>query len=338
MKLAILAFTRRGCDLARRIEAAMAPGQCRRFTMAKFSLPDFESIGSPLADFVDPVFHWADVMVFVGSAGVAVRAIAPWVADKKTDPAVLVCDEAGSFVISLLSGHIGGGNDAARSLAAAIGAVPVITTATDVNGKFAVDAWAAKNGAVIDSMAMAKAAAAEILERDIPIKCDFPIVSDLPGGTILGESGDLGIYIGIRKEAPFTRTLHLIPKVLQLGIGCRRGTSAAQINAAVTEVLARNNLDRRAVCAAASIDLKADEPGLLDFCRDWHLPVNFYSAEELLAVPGQFPASNFVKNITGVDNVCQRAASIGAETIIVEKTAMDGVTVAVAAKKWEAVF
>ena len=338
MKLAIFAFTRRGCAVARAAKEVLKPEKCRMFTMEKFGQPDFEAYHPPLAAFTGPVFGWADQLLFVGSTGMAVRAIAPWVRDKKTDPGVTVVDEQGKFVISLLSGHIGGANGLTRVLAAELNAVPVITTATDVNGKFSVDDWAARNGLHISSMACAKAVAAAILEGDIPLCSDFPVVSELPKGVIPGNEGPLGIYIGVERKQPFARTLTLTPKVLQLGIGCRRDTPVEKIEAAVSALLDTHPIRREAIAGVASIDLKAREPGLLEFCRKWALPVVFYSAQELSQVEGDFPASEFVKKITGVDNVCERAALMNADRIVIHKTAMDGVTVALAQKTWEVAF
>lgn len=339
MKLALFAFTRRGCALAKKVSMLLPEAEeVRLYTMEKFSLPEFLPIRSPLWEFVGPVFSWADALIFVGACGVAVRAIAPWVKDKKEDPAVLVLDEGGQFVISLLSGHIGNANRLTRELAEKLGAAPVVTTATDVNGRFSVDEWASRQGLVIDDMRLAKAVSAAILEKEIPLTADFPIAASLPSGVIPGDAGSLGIYIGYRERTPFLRTLKLIPKVLYLGIGCRRGTSQACIENAVLTVLAKHDIRREGIIAVSSIDLKASEPGLLSFCRSWGLPVFFYSAQQLQAVPGEFTPSSFVKAATGVDNVCERAAMVEANKIIVPKTALDGVTVAVAEKNWEVAF
>ena len=146
----------------------------------------------------------------------------------------------------------------------------------------------------------------------------------------------MGIYIGWRNVAPFATTLRLIPRVLNLGIGCRRGISEERIEAAVQAVLGPIPLE--AVAKVVSIDLKREEPGLLGFCARRKLPAVFYSAEELNRVPGDFPASERVKAVTGVDNVCQRAAMLDGKNCVIEKTAMDGVTVALAELEWEAVF
>ena len=143
MKLAVFAFTRKGCRLALRCRDALMPEDCRMVTMEKFGFAGFEAYSPPLSGCMKPYFSWADQILFIGSTGMAVRAIAPWVTDKKQDPGVLVVDEGGTFVVSLLSGHIGGANALAVRLARAIQAQPVVTTATDVERKFSVDTWAA---------------------------------------------------------------------------------------------------------------------------------------------------------------------------------------------------
>ena len=340
MKLAVFAFSRRGRDTARRCLAALAgPGdEYRAYASESWAGEGFSPIRPPLADFTAPVFAWADAMVFVGACGIAVRAIAPHVRDKRTDPAVLAVDELGQFVIPLLSGHIGGANRLAARLAEAVGATAVVTTATDVNRRFSVDEWSARQGLYIDDMAAAKAVSAAILEGPVPVWSDFPIAGDLPAGLEPGESGPLGICISWRRKFPFDRTLLLVPPVLRLGIGCRRGTSSGAIAALADQLLAEHNVHPAAVGTVATIDLKKDETGLLDFCRDRGWPLSCYSAEELAAVEGDFTPSDFVRSVTGVDNVCERAALLGAERLLVKKTARGGVTAALALNAWEVRF
>ena len=338
MKIAVFAYSRQGCKTARRVMEYFDGHELQCYTMARFEEPGFGSITRPSKHFYGPIFNSVDAMVFVGSVGIAVREIAPHVRDKTTDPAVVSIDELGRFCVPLLSGHIGGANDLALELANALGATPVITTATDINQKFSVDAWAARNGYVIGSLSRAKAVSAAILEQDIPLKSDYPIVDTLPNGVILGDFGEVGIRISVFKDEPYKQTLRLIPKILHLGIGCRKGTPVETIREAVDEVLLEHNIDQRAIKCAASIDLKAEEAGLLQYCGEQKLPVTFYTAEELKAVPGEFTPSAFVKSITGVDNVCERSALIGAEKLIVRKTALNGVTVALAAEHMEVRF
>ena len=201
-----------------------------------------------------------------------------------------------------------------------------------------MDTWAARNGYVIASLSRAKAVSAEILENDVCLFSDFPVITALPNGVVMGENGTVGIRLSIYQDEPFEKTLRLIPPILHLGVGCRRGTEKSSIQEAVDAVLKENRIDQRAIKCAASIDLKSDEEGLLRFCREREIPVSFYSAEELRAVQGEFTPSEFVQSITGVDNVCERAALVGAEKLIVKKTAINGVTVAVAAEHWEVRF
>ncbi len=338
MKIALFAYSRQGCRTARRILDFFKDCETQAFTMERFEEEGFAPIQRPSPPFYGPLFAWADAMVFVGSCGIAVREIAPHVKSKLTDPAVIAVDELARFAIPLLSGHIGGGNALALRLAGFLGATPVITTATDINRKFSVDAWAAEQGLYITDLTAAKHISARILEATVPICSDFPIATPLPSGTVEGTSGDIGICISHKKQQPFRETLLLVPPLLHLGIGCRRGITAEAVETAVNRVCRDNGIHPKAIKQAASIDLKANEAGLLAFCEKWSLPAAFYSARELRAVPGEFTASERVLQVTGVDNVCERAAMVGAEKLLIKKTAMDGVTVAIAQEHWEVRF
>ncbi|MCR4805265.1 MAG: cobalt-precorrin 5A hydrolase [Clostridia bacterium] len=321
-KAAVLSFTPRGSRLANAAADILKEDWDVLCYMPKGELKDLTA----------HLFATCDALIFVSACGIAVRAIAPYVASKTSDPAVVVMDEGGSNVISLLSGHIGGANELTRMLAEGLGANPVITTATDVNGKFSVDAWAARNGMAIDSMELAKLFSVRILGEDLPLYSEFPIDGELPEGVYLAYAGKLGAAITFRTIHPFVRTLRLVPKVIHLGIGCRRGTEEQAIDKVVSEVLAEMDLDPLAVADVSSIDLKADEPGLLAFCASRGWKPRFYTADELMAVEGEFSASVFVKKAVGVDNVCERSAvlSAGAGKLILHKTSQNGVTVAAA--------
>ena len=338
MKLAVFAYSRKGIGMARRVLAAFPESEKEAYAPERFEEPDFLPIGQPSAPFYGEIFQRTDAMIFVGAAGIAVREIAPHVRSKKTDPAVVSLDELGTFVIPLLSGHIGGANALAVRLAEAIGATPAVTTATDVNRRFSVDTWATERGFGISSMAAAKAVSAAILEGDVPLLSDLVVTTPLAPGLVPGDGGSVGIYIGWEKKEPFDTTLRLVPRVLHLGLGCRRGIEEDAVRRAVDAVLEAENIDPAAVRCAASIDLKKDERGLLDFCAARGWPIEFYPAETLKAVPGDFTPSAFVQKVTGVDNVCERSALLGAEKLIVKKTALNGVTVALAAEKSEVRF
>lgn len=335
MRAALFAFSRGGCATARRILAALPEATFVCYTMERFEEPDFLPLDKTV---YGASFSSMDALIFVAACGIAVREIAPYVKSKKTDPAVVCIDEAGRFVIPLLSGHIGGANALAERMAEKLGATAVVTTATDVRGKFSVDAWAARHSCAISDMGLAKAVSAAILERDVPLCSQYPLPSSLPAGTFAAEDGALGVFIGWRIKAPFSSTLRLIPRVLRVGVGCRRGISADAVETAVETAFAENGLDTAAIRGVYSIDLKQDEAGLLTACEKNNWPVHFYTAQQLRDVAGDFTPSDFVRSVTGVDNVCERAALLDAEKLIVQKTARDGVTVAVAAEHWEVRF
>ena len=271
-------------------------------------------------------------LIFVGAVGIAVRAIAPHCKSKAADPAVVVVDEGGNFAVPLLSGHLGGANALARALAKACGAVPVITTATDVNGLFAVDLWAkAQNCAVLEPERIKRVSGALLAGQTVRYWSPWPVAGEAPAGvkkTDAPEAADFALTLTPQGEA-----LHLVPRIGVLGVGCRRGTTAQQLEEAFAAFCAASGLSPAAVCAAASIDLKKDEPGLAAFCKAHGWPITFYPADELRAVPGQFTPSAFVASVTGVDNVCERSAvKASGGTLLLPKTASGGVTLALAVR------
>ena len=184
MRAALFAFSRGGCATARRILAALPEETWMCYTMPRFEEPGFLPLDRAI---YDVCFSSMDALIFVGACGIAVREIAPYVKSKKTDPAVVCIDEAGQFVIPLLSGHIGGANALAEKLAEKLDATAVVTTATDVRGKFAVDAWAARHGCAISDMGLAKAVSAAILEKDIPLCSQFSLPAPAGGYVCRGE-------------------------------------------------------------------------------------------------------------------------------------------------------
>ena len=333
MKLAMAAFTARGAALGRRLAAALAAEgeECTLSVPARLAaeldLPAMDS----LADWTARAFARADGLIFVGACGIAVRAIAPHVKDKFTDPAVVAVDEAGRWAVPLLSGHVGGANDLARRIAALTGGQAAVSTATDVNGLFAVDQWAARQGFAMEDRAAAKAVSAALLAGEkVGFASDFPVDGPLPRGVTEGEAS-MGFSVTAKTDPlPFETGLRLVPRVLRLGIGCRRGTTEEAIAAAVDAALAEHGFSPKAVAGVGTIDLKKDEAGLLAFCARRGWPLTCYSPAELLRAEGDFTPSDFVKGVTGVDNVCERAAVLGGGRLVIPKRAADGVTVAAA--------
>jgi len=339
MTVWLISYTARGRALAARAaDILKSEGHgCRTFALPKFAQEGDETLTLSAADWAGQGFAQADALVFCCAAGIAVRAIAPHVRDKRTDPAVLVLDEGGTFVIPLLSGHLGGANALALDLADKLSATPVLTTATDVNGLFAVDVFAKGNDLYIEDMALAKAVSAALLAGEkVGFRADLSVEGALPRGLTEGDA-PLGIYVSAGTGAPFPRTLRLIPRRYVAGLGCRRGKSEGELEIFLLGNLEKNGVGLYELKALASIDLKRDEPGLTALADKLGLPFLTYSAEELKAVPGNFTPSAFVKEVTGVDSVCERAAVLASRGgLAVKKIAENGMTFALA-KKEEAI-
>lgn len=327
MRTAIISLTENGLKISERIAAGL--GSCDRFAFEKHcggNAVPFES----LSGLIGEIFGKYEGLIFVCACGAVVRVIAPHIVSKQTDPAVIAVDEQGKFAVSLLSGHIGGANALTRKIADIIGAVPVVTTATDTGGKFSPDSFAAANGLYICEMDMAKEIAAEIVNGG---KVGF--YSEYEHGALPAELDPAVKSIGIavasdEKISPFERTLHLVPRNISLGIGCKRNISPEALSEFIKRVLRENNIPLYRLCGVCTIDVKRDEAAILSFAEEDHLPLKIYSAEELMNVRGDFSASEFVLGRVGADNVCERSAAAEGGRMIIPKHAENGMTLAAA--------
>lgn len=338
MKISIISFSERGSVLSEKIDGFLRQQNCEvtQGVKGEFVSSTEKKVEVPLATWTQRAFSKEDALIFVGATGIAVRSIAPFLKGKDKDPAVLVIDETGRFVISLLSGHIGGANVLAEDIAQHIGGTAVVTTATDRNQKLAVDQWAVEQDLHIHNLSTAKVISAAIL-ADLPVGfySEVPVEGDLPHEIQYDES-DIGIVITKEGEPYpqlFSRQLTLLPRNLVVGIGCRRGTPLEKIEEQVELAFVRAGRDPASATEVATIDLKKDEEGLIAFCKEKNLSMKTFSSQELLAVEGEFTSSAFVKSVTGVDNVCERAAILGGGgRLILKKTSGEGVTVAIGEK------
>ena len=310
--------------------------------------------GDDLKTFVGEVFRDCDAILFVSAAGIAVRSIAPYIASKDRDPAVIVMDELGENIVPILSGHIGGANELAMEIAGIVGANPVITTGTDVNRKFAVDVWAVKNGFVIDDISKIKMISSAIIHGD-PVGLyledpDAEITGEIPAELTLIRSAEgapkKGIYVGVKAdESPFQETFRVFPRTLVLGAGCRRGVDPGLFRNTIEEILIENGLSMKSVAELATIDIKKDEACMRQFCDEKGIDLITFTAEELMEEKGDFSHSDFVQRTTGADNVSERAGHRAARLMdgkepkkLLPKTARNEITVAVFEKEWEIRF
>jgi len=335
-KTAILYITNNGLTLAQRLTGLYPDARVSRFKSE--AVPEL----------------WNDCrnLIFIMATGIVVRTIAPLINDKKIDPAVVVLDEKGKFVVSLLSGHLGGANDKAREIAHFLTAEAVITTASDVNSKISIDLWAKENNLVIEDWDLLPQNSTRLLNNDavrvyqdveIKLPDDFLKVGDprfadviitnkiIPPHPPLLKGGG-GDYCGCHVKGQ----LYLRPKNLVIGIGCNSGTPAEEIEFVVKKTLEENDLSFLSIHSIATIDKKGNEPGLIAFAGKYDFKIITFTPDELNSVNGR-PKSEAAFKATGAIGVAEPAAllSSGADNLLVPKQKIGNITVAVAEQKTE---
>ena len=317
-KIAILALTRGGRELADRL-AVLLPGSHVLTCRGKLK----KILGQAWQDY--------NSLICIMATGIVVRTLAPLLTDKRKDPAVVVCDEKGLFVIALLSGHLGGGNALAVQVAGLLEGQAVITTASDVLGRTALDLWACDLGLfVAEKRDLTRAMGTLVNHGSVSLFSDYPL-PDLPGDIRLqDDSVTADLVITCRTDLQTTGAL-LHPKVLVAGVGCNRNTPAGEIDQAVQQACADNNLALQSVRSLASIDLKNDEPGLLDYARQSGFIIDFFDRDQLNGVDGVSTSAAVLK-ATGAKGVAEPAAVLasGGGRLLIKKMKWPNVTVAIA--------
>lgn len=355
-KTAIVSLTKNGTALAEKIQAAgKLSGDVEVYAPARFAGPNSQAYrGKPL-ELVRELFGTHRALLLVMPLGVAVRAIGGLAQDKRSDPGVVVLDEAGKFAIPMLSGHLGGANALAQTVAAITGGQAVITTASDVQNLPALDllgrdfGWkvanperltaasaALVNGELVgvwqeagdsDVLAGYEAPNLRIIEAPEPLTAD----SDFKAALVVTYRKPEVFQAALRDKAVFYH-----PPVLILGIGCKRGVNSEKIEQTIRNVLDEYGLAFEAIGGLASADIKSDEAGLLEFAEKFNLPVQFYSAEELNGVASEkLISSSAAQTLLGVQGVAEPSAILAANatSLLVAKKSDQDVTVAVAVKK-----
>lgn len=349
MRCAVFTATPRGTKTALRVRASL-DASVDIFVKAGQEMPAEVRVYKRLAPQVEAAFRQYDALVFIMATGIAVRMIAGSLKSKLEDPAVLVLDEEAQHVISLLSGHIGGANELTRELAASLGADPVITTATDVQKKLAVDVAAARlalrpspkeqikrfNSAVLDGEAIRyvideKLARASFYKK----RLDDMRLTALFGRELPPKEG-LTAFITADESVRREDVICLVPRRLVAGIGCRRGTEMSEIRAALEAALTKIGRSIADVSLLASTEVKVDEAGLLALSAELKRDIRFHSNEKMQETIDAYGLSEspFVKKNIGIGNVAEAAAlaSVPAGRLALAKTKFEKVTVALV---WE---
>ena len=364
-RVAVYVLTVQGFELATRIIPALAqtgiaaPDETDLFV--PLSLRDSVNTAScsstihwfsRLKTTVQSVFHSYKCHVFITAAGAAIRCFASSLHGKDQDPAALVLDQCGRFVISLLSGHLGGANAMARQLADAIGATPVITTATDVEDLPALDVMAHERGLAISNLFCIKSVSASLLAGKMVNLYDpynhlglrgskfqhlFHEVESIQALHEYSQNNSVVVSEQTNKSnhGGKLQALWLHPRSLYVGLGCRRGVGKDTIIAAIKDIFTGHGLAMDSLSLLASIEAKRDERGLYEAAQSLATTIRYFSIETLARYPVQVPSLK-ARELFGIDGVCEPAALAAAESsgrrarLLVPKAVCHGVTVAVA--------
>ncbi|MEM4244224.1 MAG: cobalt-precorrin 5A hydrolase [Candidatus Bathyarchaeia archaeon] len=353
--IAVIAVTRRGVETALKIKAALDTlgFPCTVFAPEKYRQENVASLDKKLDEFIKEIYRKVDAIIAVMAAGIIIRAVAPYLESKLVDPAVLCVDVSGRFVISLLSGHYGRANELARLLAEGIGAVPVITTASDVMGKQSVEELAltlhlgienpeslvAVNSALVNDghLALVLVGDVKIPENKIA-GYEMERVDSVKQAVALFNSFDAGVII-TREKVPketFTKPATILrPKTVVVGLGARENVSENEVIDTVKYALARVDIPLERVDRLATVSIKKNSPSIINAAKKLGLPITFLEVDTLRAFKHDdlSPDSPIVEQNIGVGGVCERAALIeaGAKArLILKKIKLNGVTVAIA--------
>jgi cobalt-precorrin 5A hydrolase/precorrin-3B C17-methyltransferase len=353
--IAIVAITRKGVALGRRLSPLLP--HSRLYLPEKFAAkpkPGDHPFSSPTKEIIKEAFSRYSYLVLIMAVGIAVRLVAPELSDKRKDPGVVVVDDSGSFSVSLLSGHIGGANRLAGKIASLIGAQPVITTASEVGQTVAVDLIGKEFGWELEDNHSVTAVSAALVNgervgiyqdageknwwsKTQPLRDNIRTFNTIEAFTRTNPQAGLIItdrVLDNEQRALLPRhTVIYHPRSLVLGIGCNRGTPCAEIEEAVSRIFSEHSLSIKSIRNIATITLKKNESGLLEFARKYSLPVQYFDKEALCKV--SFPSSPSAAALrhVGTPAVCESAAllSSGSSSPIIPKVSYNrAVTVAVA--------
>ena len=350
MKVAIIAVTNAGALLSDQL-ACRLEDNTAVYVKAGRNLSN-QFVFDSLKSLVSETFYKYDGFVFIMAAGIAVRMIAPYVSDKRLDPAIVVMDDQGQHAISILAGHIGGGNELTQRVSEAVGAKAVITTATDLANKPAVDIFANDLGLAVEPFEHMKLINSSLannevvgffLDTEIQNKSHYSAQA-LKTGIKLNDlskiqeiSYDAAVLITNKIVSVNKPHVYLRTPNLAVGIGCRRGTPMKMIAYAVDDACKQIGRSMQSISVIGSSTVKSDECGLLDFARRLDVPTKFFSNEQIhkCITKNSLEISKFVENQIGVGNVCEAAALLTgqASNLLLPKTKYPSVTVAIAEAK-----
>ena len=292
------------------------------------------------------LFYEYDAIIAIMASGILIRSIAPLVESKTSDPAVLNIDDNGNFVISTLSGHLGGANSLTQKVAELIDATPVITTSTDVNKKLGIDVIARDLYFEIDNTSEILYFNKAVLDGNeisftVNPSANFDYLYDYLNENALKINISISYSSKISPDEIFAEVdgheITLKKRKLVVGIGCRRGKECLKIHDGINKSFDDLNLPLSRIDMFSSAEIKKDEIGLLELSDKMGIPINFVDLERMKMFESKdIQKSEFVKSKFGIYGVCEPSALITAgfdSKLIYKKTSYNGVTIAVAISK-----
>ena len=289
-----------------------------------------------LKDVTKDAFEKCNLIIFISSTGIAVRAISKYIVSKDKDPGVVVIDLCMKYAISLLSGHLGGANDLAIRLSKYLNIMPIITTATDGMGITAPDIIAKNNDLVIDDLKIAKYISSLLVDnKKVYVKDDYNILDISKGYYKSDNLKEDSIWVTNNiiyednKNLDYKRILKLIKKDIILGIGCRRNTPYEKLKDFIESTLKEYNFHIKSVKKIVSAELKSDEKGIIELSKYLNCPFETFSLEEIRSVHDKYEKSEFVLKTLGVGSVCEPCVDLGNGKVVVNKIKNSGMTLAI---------
>ena len=281
-------------------------------------------------------FDTSSKIIFISSTGIAVRAIAPLLQGKDKDPGVVVVDLSSKYAVSLVSGHLGGGNEMTLKVSEILNAEPVITTATDTMGIIGPDILAKKYDLIIDNLKSAKYIAALLVDnKTVGIKDEYNLIEISKGYERIEELNEDSIWVTnkiayLEKEnLDYSKILKLIKKDLVLGIGFRRNTPYEKIIKFIEDSLKKYNFDIKSVKEIVSVDVKKDEQGIMEAAKKLKCPFRTFEREKIKTVQDKYERSEFVLKTLGVTGVCEPCVDLASAKVIISKIKHEGMTLAI---------
>lgn len=324
MRIGIISVTKHGDLIADKIKEILDAE-----VFSKNSIEDFN-----IKNITEKLMESCQAVIFIASTGIAVRSIAPFLKGKAIDPAVLVVDSCANFVISLVSGHLGGANELTLKVGEILEAQPVITTATDNLGITAPDVIAKHNNLIIEDLKKAKYIAAKLVDGKKVAFIDDRVCIPIPKGYIDNEEEAEGaVYVTNRlqgdwKNKNFT-SLKLIRRDIILGIGCKKDFDAEKMHKTVIQVLRENNIDIRAVDIVATVEIKKDEKAILELSKNLNAELKIFTLNEIKKIEDKYKGSDFVKKSIGVRAVCEPSVELSGGKFLTGKISCDGMTICI---------